>query len=90
MTEVHFYHAMWCHSCPQVAKVFREIRGEINSSNIHFVDIDVETEEGIDLSSFYQVRNVPTILIIKNKRVVERIVGTRTKQELKDIIEKWE
>lgn len=54
-----------------------------------FKYVDVESDEGVDLSCEYTVRNVPTIIIIKNNEEVERVCGTRTKDELKNIIEKW-
>ena len=72
-----------------MSPIFKEIAGEMQSGNLEFREIDVEEDEGVDLSSKYQVRNVPTILIIKKDRVVERITGTRTKNELKEIIDKW-
>lgn len=88
-TEVLKFGALWCHGCVQMSPVFREIAEEMKSDNLEFREIDVEEDEGVDLSSKYQVRNVPTILIIKKDRVVERITGTKTKNELKEIIEKW-
>lgn len=54
-----------------------------------FIDVDVESDEGVDLSAKYQVRNVPTILVVKNNRVIERIVGTRSKEQIKEVLNKW-
>lgn len=88
-TEVLKFGATWCVSCIKMSPIFREIAEEMKSDNLEFREIDVEEDEGVDLSSKYQVRNVPTILIIKKDRVVERITGTKTKNELKEIIEKW-
>ena len=89
LIEVHCYHASWCHNCPQVWKAFKELQNDMEGDSMKFIDVDVETDEGVDLSAKYQVRNVPTILVIKKDRVVERITGTRTKNELKGLIEKW-
>ena len=86
---VYCFHASWCHSCPQVWKAFKEIANEMQDKNYQFVDLDVEEDLGVELSAKYQVRNVPTILVVKADRVVERIVGTRSKEELKQTLEKW-
>ena len=86
---VYCFHASWCHSCPQVWKAFKEIANEMQDKNYKFVDLDVEEDLGVELSAKYQVRNVPTILVVKADRVVERIVGTRSKEELKQTLEKW-
>lgn len=79
----------WCASCHKLAPTFREVAKELQTENFTFTEVDVESDLGVDMSCKYQVRNVPTILIVKEDRVVERIAGTRTKKELKEIIEKW-
>lgn len=86
---VYCFHASWCHSCPQVWKAFKEIANEMQDEDYQFVDLDVEDDLGVELSAKYQVRNVPTILVVKADRVVERIVGTKSKGEIKKVLEKW-
>lgn len=88
-TEVLKFSANWCNSCIKMSPIFKEVANEMGSEELVFKDIDVEEDEGVDMSTKYQVRNIPTILIIKKDRVVERISGTRTNKELKEIIEKW-
>lgn len=88
-TEVLKFGAEWCKSCINMSPIFKEISNELKSDNLTFTEVDVESDWGVDMSCKYQVRNVPTILIVKKDRVIERITGTRTKQELKSIIEKW-
>lgn len=88
-TEVLKFGANWCKSCIQMSPTFKEVAKEMKSKDLVFKEIDVEEDEGVELSCKFQVRNVPTILIIKKDRVVERITGTRTKNELEEIIEKW-
>ena len=83
------FHASWCHSCPQVWKAFKEIANEMQDGNYKFIDLDVEDDLGVELSAKYQVRNVPTILVVKADRVVERIVGTRSKEQIKEVLNKW-
>lgn len=86
---VYCFHASWCHSCPQVWKAFKELANEMGSEGFKFVDLDVEDDLGVELSAKYQVRNVPTILVVKSDRVVERIVGTRSKEQIKEALDKW-
>lgn len=87
--RVYCFHAEWCHSCPVVASAFNELKSEMQDESMEFIDVDVESDKGVDLSSMYQVRNVPTVLIVKNNRVVERISGTISKEKLREIISKW-
>lgn len=85
---VYFFHAFLCKSCPSMERIFKQVAQQY-ANNMSFRDIDVETEEGVDLTTKHQVRNVPTILVIKNGRVVERIAGTRTKEQLIETLSKW-
>lgn len=89
-TEVILFGAEeWCSSCRKLKPIFKQVAKEMQTDDLRFTDVDVETNFGVDLSCKYQVRNVPTILVIKKNRVIERITGTRTKEELKEIIGKW-
>lgn len=89
LTIVYCFHAEWCHSCPPVWKAFKELQNEIKSDSMKFVDADVESDEGAELTEKYQVRNVPTILVVKADRVIERIVGTSSKEQIKEVLDKW-
>lgn len=89
LTMVYCFHAEWCHSCPQVWKAFKELQNDMEGDSMKFIDVDVESDEGVDLSAKYQVRNVPTILVVKADRVIERIVGTRSKEQIKEVLNKW-
>lgn len=81
--EVIKFGAEWCASCTRMSPTFKEVSKEFDKKAV-FKDIDVETDEGVDLSTKYQVRNVPTILVIAKDRVIKRISGTRSKQQLID------
>lgn len=86
---IYCFHAPWCNSCPKVQKIFSELKVEMENDKLKFISIEVEDDEGVELTSKFQVRNVPTILVVKNDRVIERIVGTINKEQLKERIDKW-
>lgn len=88
-TKVFFFTAPWCRGCGEMIPVFRAVEKELRADNMKFFTIDVETKESVELSIKHQVRNVPTILIMKGGQVVERIKGFKTKEQLKDILDKW-
>ena len=95
MTRVLFFHASWCHGCKQTEPLFEVVKRELENENFVFESYDVESDKGVDLSCQYQVRNVPTILVVKeykgfkDNRVVSRITGNRTLSELFKEIRKW-
>lgn len=69
--------------------IFNEVAKEMQNENLKFTEVDVESDWGVDMSCKYQVRNVPTILIVKNNRVIGRAAGTMTKSQLKEFVGKW-
>ena len=81
--------AEWCPSCRTLLPTFRKLKKCYADSGIDFKEIDVESDEGVDLSVKYKIRNIPVILITKDGEEKERIVGTRTYDQLKEIIDKW-
>lgn len=90
MIEMQFYLATdWCASSRKMHHVFSDLYKDLTSEGIKMTEIDVESEWGVDMSCKYKVRNVPTILVVKNGKVLDRVKGKRTKSEIKDIVEKW-
>ena len=74
--------AEWCKPCKIMGSILDEISEEYN------VTIGkIEVDENNDAVTEYGIRNIPTLLFIKDGRVVDKIVGSATKEI---IIDKWE
>ena len=65
---------------PYIEELAEEYKDTVN---IGKCDVD----ENSDLPAEYGVRNIPTILFIKNGEVVDKQVGATTKAVLKEKIE---
>ena len=73
--------APWCGPCKQVGPYIEELAEEYKGTvNIGKCDVD----ENADLPGEFGVRNIPTILFIKNGEVVDKQVGATTKAALAD------
>ena len=73
--------APWCGPCKQVGPYIEELAEEFKDTvNIGKCDVD----ENSDLPGEFGVRNIPTILFIKNGEVVDKQVGATTKAALAD------
>ena len=70
-----------CGPCKQVGPYIEELAEEFKDTvNIGKCDVD----ENADLPGEFGVRNIPTILFIKNGEVVDKQVGATTKAALAD------
>jgi thioredoxin 1 len=55
------------------------------SPDVKFFTVNVD--ESVELYTAYDVRNLPTLLIFKNGKVVARNVGAATKFDVDDLIQ---
>ena len=77
--------ATWCGPCKMVGPIIDELAKEYEGKVlIGKLNVDENSDAPIE----YGVRNIPTILLIKNGEVVERKVGAQSKASLAEAIEK--
>lgn len=77
--------AEWCGPCRMIGPVIEELANEYEGKAL-IAKVDVD--ENAELSQQYQVRSIPTILILKDGEVVDKHVGVTTKAALAEKIEK--
>ena len=77
--------AAWCGPCKQLAPIMDELSEEY-AGRIAVGKCDIE--EADDLTMEYGIRNVPTVLFIKDGKVVDRFVGSKSKGDVKAFFEK--
>jgi thioredoxin 1 len=73
--------ATWCGPCKRVAPLVEQLSEEYAEKAI-IGKCDIEEDE--ELPMRFGVRNIPTILFIKNGEVVDKQVGACTKAVLED------
>ncbi len=75
--------ADWCAPCHAVAPVLEEL-AEATEGRVTLAKVNVDENPG--LAGRYSIRSIPTILFIKEGKVVDRIVGAAPKAVLEDIV----
>jgi thioredoxin 1 len=74
--------APWCGPCRQFAPIFEKVAQEY--PDILFGKINTEEEQG--LAGHFQIRSIPTVMIIKEGIVVFSQPGMLPEEGLKDLI----
>ena len=79
--------ATWCGPCRMIAPIIEELAEEYDGK-VLIGKCDVE--EGDEVAPQYMVRNVPTIIFIKDGKQVDKLVGAASKDQIKAKVEELE
>lgn len=74
-TIVHFT-AAWCKPCQQVAPSLQRLQHE--GWDVRTVDVDRESQ----LTQQYQIKNLPTVVILCRQQEVDRLVGAASYEQI--------
>jgi thioredoxin 1 len=71
--------AEWCAPCRAIAPIVEELAVELQGK-LKVAKLDVDAAQ--DLAAQYDVRSIPTLLIFKNGKTVQEILGAMPKAQL--------
>jgi thioredoxin 1 len=78
--------AEWCGPCRRIAPIIDELAADFEGRAV-VGKMNVDENPSIPTSRF-QVRGIPTILLLKNGQLEETVVGLASKQDLARMIER--
>ena len=70
MKKILYFSAPWCGPCKQFAPVMEQIGQTVPVEKIN-------VDEQSDLAATYGIRNVPTVLILKDGQVAQKFIGVQ-------------
>lgn len=71
--------AEWCGPCKMIGPIIEEVSEEYKDKVI-VGKVDVDSND--EAATKYGIRNIPTILFIKNDEIVDKVVGVTPKELL--------
>lgn len=75
--------AAWCGPCKMVSPIIDEIANETSVAKVGKVNVDEQPE----LAQKFGVMSIPTLVVIKNGKVVQSAVGAKSKAHIAKMLE---
>jgi thioredoxin 1 len=83
MKSILYFTADWCQPCKKVKPIVEELNREYFPGIFQIVDVDIENE----MAKTFEIRSVPTFILFKDGKEINKIIGSQTKQSLLEFIE---
>lgn len=71
--------AVWCGPCRMIAPIVKELAAEYDGK-VKIGKLDVDNNQNTSIK--YGIRSIPTLLIFKNGKVVDQIIGAVQKSHI--------
>ncbi len=75
--------ATWCGPCQMIAPILEEVAQDCPDVTIGKIDVDKEQE----LAMSFNISSIPTLIVIKNGKAVDKAVGLRAKNQIIEMID---
>ena len=82
MKMILYFTADWCGPCKQTRPIVEELNREQIMAKFFIIDVDSE----IEMAQDFQIRSVPTFVIMKDNKEIHRVTGAKTRQQLEELI----
>ena len=76
------FYADWCGPCRMVSPIVDEIAEE----NPEYLVCKINVDEEPELSAAFDVSSIPTIVVMKDGKVVAQSAGARPKQQILEML----
>ncbi|MDD3787638.1 MAG: thioredoxin [Petrimonas sp.] len=79
--------ADWCAPCKMMAPILNDVAEELKDTSTRVGKIDVERYQSI--AQRYKIRGIPTLIIFKDGKEMNRIVGVKQKNAILNELKKY-
>jgi len=81
MKQVLYFSAKWCTACQATTPIIESLKSS-NRAQVAMVDVDYD----VSLTEQYNVKSVPTTVILENGNEIQRVVGSVNSDRLNQLI----
>ena len=75
--------ASWCAPCRMVVPIIEEIAGERPDIRVGKINVDEQPE----LASKFSIMSIPTLVVMKNGKIVQQVSGVRPKNAILEMLQ---
>ena len=75
--------APWCAPCRMVVPIIEEIAGERPDIRVGKINVDEQPE----LASEFSIMSIPTLVVMKNGKIVQQVSGVRPKNAILEMLQ---
>ena len=75
--------APWCAPCRMVVPIIEEIAGERPDIKVVKINVDEQPE----LASKFGIMSIPTLVVMKNGKIVQQVSGVRPKNAILEMLQ---
>ena len=73
----------WCGPCRMVGPLVEEIAAEHPEIKVGKINVDEQPE----LAAQFQIMSIPTLMVVKNGQITQRVVGARPKAQILALVQ---
>jgi thioredoxin 1 len=77
--------AEWCGPCKMIAPLLEDLANDMSDK---LTVAKVNVDESMGITEKYNVRGIPTLLLFKDGKLLDRKVGAMSKEQLQDWLNK--
>ena len=77
------FYAEWCGPCKRLTPIVEELAGEL-AGKVQFFKVNID--DCGQICSQYNLTSVPTLVVLQDGKEVNRMIGLRSKDEVKQFI----
>lgn len=81
MKQILYFSAKWCTSCQATTPLIESVKRN-GMAQVAMVDVDYD----VSLVQEYNIKSIPTIVILENGHEIKRVVGSINSEQLKNLI----
>ena len=84
MKKLMHFTAIWCLPCKQMKPVIEEFR--FANKDVEYHNIDVDLPENEELIKDFEIRGVPTFIVLTDNQVTNRHTGVAYREQIESLV----